>query len=138
MIRWVRWGLGTAGLLMMGYAVLGAVTDHQVAIGGWLLYLGAVVAINDGILVPGAIVAGYLLTRRLPGVIRAPAQAALVATTMVVLVGLPLVLGYGRPADNPSALPRNYGAGLAVVVATVWLAAAVTAALRHTMERRTR
>jgi hypothetical protein len=122
----------------MGYAVLGVVTDRQVALGGWLLYLGAVVAVNDGLLLPGAIVVGHLLTRRLPDVVRGPVRAALFASTMVLLVAVPLVLGYGRPPDNPSALPRDYGAGLAVVLAAVWLAAAAVAALRRTRPGRFR
>lgn len=58
-----------------------------------------------------------------PGRARAPVQAALIATAAVTIVALPLGFGYGRLADNPSALPRDYPLGLALVLATIWLAA---------------
>jgi hypothetical protein len=37
------------------------------------------------------------------------------------------VRGYGVRADNPSALPKNYLAGLALVLAVVWSAVALIA-----------
>jgi predicted component of type VI protein secretion system len=52
------------------------------------------------------------------------------------VVALPLALGRGRLADNPSALPRDYVGGLLTILALVWLAVAVTLVVRSIRARR--
>ena len=49
---------------------------------------------------------------------------------MVSLLALPFVIGAGRMPDNPTVLPLNYGRGLALVLAAIWLGAAGWAGLR--------
>ena len=66
--------------------------------------------------VVGALIAA-VLRRRIPLAI-----AWATATTMVMtLIAWPFMRGYGRRADNPSALPRNYAHGLLVYIAVTWL-----------------
>ena len=77
--------------------------------------------LHDLVWLPVVAVAGTLATvvlrRRIPLVV---AWAA--ATTIVMtLIAWPFVRGYGRRADNPSALPLNYAHGLLVYIAVTWL-----------------
>jgi hypothetical protein len=46
-------------------------------------------------------------------------QAALFTAGTAALYAFPLVRGYGHRLGNPTSLPRNYGAGLVIVVAVV-------------------
>jgi len=122
-VRALRLGLGALGVLVMAYAVGGAVADRDDNLVGHLAFLVGVQAAHDAVVLPVAVGVGALLRRyvREPAII----QGGLVVTVAVLVVGLPLALGYGRAADNPSALPLNYPLGLLLVLATVWLAAAL-------------
>ena len=51
--------------------------------------------------------------------------AALVVSAAVTAVALPLVIGKGRIADNPSAFPQRYGLHLLLLLAAAWTVAAV-------------
>jgi len=113
------------GTLTMAYAVTGASLDPDVKF-GVLLFLAGVLVVHDGFLLPVLIGAGALLGRLLPARLHGPVRAALVVSVSVTVVALPLVLGHGRVADNPSVLPLHYGRGLLLVLAVIWL---VTAAV---------
>ena len=76
---------------------------------------------HDLIVLPVAIAVGALLTRRLPAWARHWAQAGLAVSAIVAVVSVPLLLGVGRIADNPSRLPLNYPRGLLLVLGAVWL-----------------
>jgi hypothetical protein len=124
-MRAIRIGLGVLGVAAMGYALLGAAGDPDIMPGRHTAFLLTTLALHDGVLLPAVILTGVLIHRLVPAGQRAIVQAALAATAAVVIVALPLVLGYGRIADNPSALPRDYPRGLALVIAVIWAAAAV-------------
>lgn len=79
----------------------------------WLL--GGLVAV-DLLVIPLALAAGRVVRRPLW-------RWAVSASLTVVVVGWPYVQGWGRRADNPSLLPRDYGLGVTVAVAGVWVAA---------------
>jgi hypothetical protein len=125
-VKSVRICLAVLGTLAMGYAVLGALTDPDDRLAGHLVFLLAVLAAHDAVVLPVAIGLGVLLRRYVPAPARRVVQAALVVSVAVAVVGIPLALGYGRPADNPSALPLDYVRGLLAVLAAVWLVADVT------------
>lgn len=118
-----------AGAILIGYALLGAVTDPDVRLLGTGIFLIAVLVLHDGVLLPLTIGAGALLGR-LPAPVRTPARLAAVVTLAVGVVALPLVLGYGRAADNPSVLPLDYGRGLLLTLAVIWLPAVLVAIVR--------
>jgi hypothetical protein len=114
-MRTARLLLGALGVATIGYALLAAAADPDVTSGRHTLFLLAVLALHDALLMPAFLLIGALVHHAAAGPSRAIIQAALIATAAVTLVALPLVLGYGRAADNPSALPRDYPAGLALV-----------------------
>jgi fucose 4-O-acetylase-like acetyltransferase len=102
------------GVLMMLYAVIGAVTHA----GGVFLFLAAVLIAHDAIWMPLVLLAGRFLRRP------ATRIAAVVAAALTA-AALPLALGVGRAPDNPSALPLHYARNLALVLAVIGVAALV-------------
>jgi hypothetical protein len=115
-MRWVAYAAG-GGLILLGLA--GLLLDAGLtAPPSWALWFGGLAVAHDLVLVPLVLAAGLLVGR-----LRAPYRAACVVTGLVTLVALPMVLGFGRRADNPSQLPLDYGAGLAVVLVAVFAAA---------------
>jgi hypothetical protein len=93
-------------------------------------FLLVVLALHDAVWMPLILAVGAAVRAAVPGRARAFVQGVLIVTVSVAFVAWPLVLGRGRIADNPSALPRDYRAGLVVTVAATWLGAAIIAALQ--------
>jgi hypothetical protein len=125
----VRRVLVAVGTCVIGYAFLSAITDPNVRLLGVVVFLAAALVLHDAVLLPLTIGVGALLGR-LPAPVRTPVRVAAVISLAVTIVALPLVLGYGRPADNPSVLPLPYGRGLLLVLAAIWSPTAVIIAVR--------
>ncbi|MEV6527369.1 hypothetical protein AB0M43_36145 [Longispora sp. NPDC051575] len=117
----IRRVLLAVGVLVMGYAVYGALTDPAARPVGQVVFLATVLGTHDLLVMPAAIGVGWLLSRLLPGWARGPVQAGLFTTAVLTTIALPFLIGNGHPPDNPSALPLDYGRGLAIVVAAVWV-----------------
>ena len=81
-------------------------------------------------LAPIALSVAWILRRVVPRIARGLVLGALAISAIVALYALPLVRRFGAQADNPSFLPRNAGAGLVLVIALVWAAAALLLAAR--------
>jgi hypothetical protein len=98
-----------------------------------VLFLAAVLVAHDAVLLPVTIAAGALLARFAPRWILPSIRVAAIMSLAVGVVALPLVLGFGRAADNPSILPLAYGRGLLLILVLTWvvvLAPAVLTRLR--------
>jgi hypothetical protein len=108
----------------MAYAVFGAVTNPDAAPVGHLAFLVGVVVAHDAVLLPTAIGVGALIGRFVPAPARVAVRVAAFVSVIVTLIATPFVLGYGRRSDEPSALPLDYGRGLAVTLGVVWAFAA--------------
>ncbi|WP_433337627.1 hypothetical protein [Spirillospora sp. CA-294931] len=106
-----------SGAVLIGIGLLGIVRDLDDPV-GWAVWFAGVVVAHDAVLMPAVLAAGAL-TGRLPDAYRRGAQVALAMAAVVSLVALPLVLGKGRRADNPSQLPLSYGWNLLVVLAVI-------------------
>jgi hypothetical protein len=135
-VRTIRIALTVVGLCAIGYAVAGAAHAPAIVPTKHVVFLLAVLALHDGAWMPLVLLVGALVRATVPGRARAYVQGALIVSASVAAVAWPLVLGRGRIADNPSALPRDYPAGLAIVVVATWLGAAVLAGLRRSRARR--
>ena len=124
------------GLILLGFVGL-ASNSGQTEPLSWALWFGGGVVVHDLLLVPMVLALG-IPARRL----RAPYRTALVVAGLVSVVALPVVLGLGRRADNPSQLPLNYATDLAGVIAGIVLVAAAADGcarlLRMRRERRNR
>jgi hypothetical protein len=133
----VRRALVAAGVLVMGFAVVGAATDDDVRPFGVLLFLVGVVVWHDLLLMPLVIAAGAAIGRFVPAPARTPVRVAALCGLAVLVVALPLVLGVGRVPGDPSVLPRPYGWGLVLVLALLWTSALGVIAARRVRRRRT-
>lgn len=122
-----------AGLALIAVGVRGVVTDLDAA--AWLAWFAGAAILHDGVLVPVVLAAG-LATRRLPAASRRVVHAALITAACTTAVALPLVLGRGRRADEPSRLPLPYDRNLAIVLAAITVAAAAAIAARAIAARR--
>ncbi len=124
-----RVSLGALGVVVAGWGGWTLLTnqrpDQLVAAAVWLA--GGVIA-HDFVLAPAVLVAGWLLVRVLPRWMRGPATAGAVVLGTVTLVAIPVLGGWGRRADNPSLLPRDYSSGW-ILVATIVAIAVVAAGL---------
>jgi hypothetical protein len=126
----VRAVLIGAGVLVMGYALAGALTDHDVKPFGVAIFLAAVLVGHDAVWMPLVLAAGALINRVVPARSRPVVRVAAVVAAVLSVAGVPLALGYGRPPDNPSALPLAYGRNLALVLGGLAVAALVGHFLR--------
>lgn len=123
---WV--GLAVGGLIM-GNGVRGLVVNRIDTLPRrWLLVAGVGNLVHDFLLVPAVILVGLVVRRLVPSHIRPAIQGGLICTGVVALFAFPFVRGYGLQPDNPTILSRNYAAGLAIVLASVWVVTAVVAA----------
>jgi hypothetical protein len=111
-----------AGLTLVAYGVGGLVT-HATDTNpvGWAAWFIGVAMVHDFVLVPLTLAAA-LAVARIPGPYQGPLRGALIISAAVTLVSLPLVLGLGRRADNPSVLPLPYATDLLIIVTVILLA----------------
>jgi hypothetical protein len=124
-MKGVRLVIAGLGLAAMGYALAGAVGNPDITPSRHVVFLVAVLVAHDALLLPLFLAVGALVRHLVPAGPRAIVQAALIVSAALWVVALPLVLGYGRRPDNPSALPRDYPRGLVTVLAVVWLVTAI-------------
>jgi hypothetical protein len=120
----VFWITAAGGWAVIGYGLWGVFHHHidtrptnlaKFVVEGALLH--------DLAFAPIVLILGVLLVRALGGRARAFVQAALIVSGCVALFSYPLVRGYGHANHNPTSLPHNYTANLALVLALVWAAA---------------
>jgi len=92
--------------------------------------------LHDILIAPAVALVGLFVARLIARPWRAPVQAGLFATAIVLAVGWAPLQGYGRTtaAGNATVLPLDYSTAVATVVGVVWLLALVwlaTIALRR-------
>jgi hypothetical protein len=83
--------------------------------------------LHDLIFAPVVLAVGLLIARAVTGRSRAIVQAALFVSGCLALFSYPVVRGFGHAAHNPSSLPHNYTANLAIVIGVVWGTATICA-----------
>jgi hypothetical protein len=127
---WIALAVGAAVMTYGAVGLLGATgIGDGVDVGVWLV--GADVA-HDFVLAPLACLIGALVARALPRWCRAPVQAALLTTGVLLIVIFPALRGYGRDQvpDNPSVQPLDYTTATLTALAVVWAVASVWAIVR--------
>jgi hypothetical protein len=136
---WPFWtGLAVGGALM-AYAAQGIVAEAGATNPPALvrLVLGAAV-VHDGLVAPVATLVALVLAWRAPAWWGRPVGAALALSAGLAVFAYPLLRGFGRRDDNPSALPRDYARNLVAVLLAVWIAAAVAVLRRFVAGREAR
>lgn len=123
--RWF-WIGATAGWAIIAYGVRGVLEHHIDTRPAELArFVVGAALVHDLVVVPLVLVVGAVAGRAVRGRWRAPVQAGLIVSGVVVLFSYPLVRGYGRVHNNPSSLPRDYAIGVVVVLVATWAVIAV-------------
>jgi len=118
------WIATAAGWALIAWGVRGALLHRIDTRPAQLLrFFVTGLALHDGLFAPAVLLAGVALARTVPARWRATVQAALLVAGTAALFSYPLVRGYAHILRNPTSLPRNYSAGLAIVVVAVAVAA---------------
>ena len=133
-MAWIRRLLVAAGVAMIAFALFGG-GAADLSTSPYLRFVAEVVLSVLVLALPLALAAGWLIGKVVPVVARPIVQGACMATALIVAIALPSVLGRGRDATMPSALPRNYATGLWTVLAVVWAAAIVLIVVRIVRRR---
>lgn len=117
---WIGTALGGAVMLYGLVGLLDAATKTKPTELA-LFVVGAAIA-HDLIVAPLVLGVAALVGRFVPRRLRPPAALVLVVGAMTTVFAFPFVRGYGRISTNPSILPRDYGRGLAAMLAAIILA----------------
>ncbi|HYY12453.1 MAG TPA: hypothetical protein VE781_16060 [Kineosporiaceae bacterium] len=124
---WWRTPVIAAGLGVLGYGLWLVVTSG--APFGVAVWLAGSLVGHDGVLAPLAVLAGAVVVRLVPaGPVRRVVAGGLSVAACLVLVALPALGTPGVPG-NPTATPRDYPLGLAVLLALVAAGTAVLAVI---------
>jgi hypothetical protein len=127
---WIALPLGAA---VMAFGVIGLVADvglsGGVDVGRW--FVGADLA-HDFVLAPLACLVGAAVARVLPRWCRAPVQAALLTSGVLLVVVSPALRGFGRDTvpDNETVQPLDYTTATLTVLGVVWALAALWLLIR--------
>ncbi|MGH2776177.1 MAG: hypothetical protein ACRDJT_12205 [Actinomycetota bacterium] len=124
----VFWICAVLGWLVIAYGVWGLFDNaSRTNPDQWIRWFIGSLVVHDFVIAPVTFIVAIVLVARIPRPARAPFQAGLISSAIVVLTTWPLVRGYGLRSDNPSALPNDYPAGLTMVLIAVWSVVAVVA-----------
>ena len=134
------WLSAAIGWAVIAYGLRGLLHHHVDTRPGNLakFVVGGALA-HDLVFAPLVLAAGLAVAAVFRGRLRGSVQAALVISGCVALFSYPLVRDYARVIHNPSSLPHNYTANLALTLGFVWAAAlggAVAAAAVRARRRR--
>lgn len=129
--RW-RIGLILVGLGLMGIGGIVALTWlHSTQYPRVILWLVAALIVHDGIIAPAVFVVSLISRRlgeRVPAVVIAIVQGALVIGGIFLLLFLPEVIKKAIGTNSSSILPLNYGLNLVLFYASLAILAAAAIA----------
>jgi hypothetical protein len=118
----VFWVLGGMGWALMAFGAWGILMRARATkppeLAAWVI--GAAV-VHDLIVAPVVFSVGRTVASMERGGARPAVQVGLVMTGVLVLYSIPVLGEFGRLADNPSLLPRQYGPGLLAALYSVWV-----------------
>lgn len=83
----LRMAAGVAGVALFGVAARYAVVRHvEIRPAVWVTWWVSAAVVHDMIVAPAAVAAGWLVVRNVPRFLKAPVQAGLVLSAVVVAV----------------------------------------------------
>jgi hypothetical protein len=128
--------------LVLGWALIAygiwIVIVHAREAAPWsmALFLFGGLLVHDLAVAPATIGVASLLRSRLPTSARGAAAGAAMMSALAVAVVVPAAIGRGsKLAGNPTIVPRDPWASVAIVLACTWLVAAIV--VRRRRRRRT-
>jgi hypothetical protein len=125
------------GAAAIGYGVVGVLrTASDTRPVRWAADLVGASLVHDLLLVPLVLLLVVAGRRWLPASWRVPAAVFLVVGGCLVLISVPVLGRPGARTDNPTLLPRDYPAGLAVALLVVAVAVVLGTLVVRTARRR--
>jgi hypothetical protein len=125
------WAALVVGGFVMAIAVGGAFNALSLSsFGSWGTWIIGADLVNDFLVLPVVAVVGVALAKVPLGRYRAPVQAGLFASVMVLVVAYPGITEKAA-SDNPTIQPLNYATATLTVLAVVWAAMALWSLLRR-------
>ena len=122
------WICAALGGGVIAFGLIGLLGDPRAgSLTSWLTFLLGGLFLHDGVLAPAVVGASVTLALLAPRRVRPALQVTAFIAGMILLVAIPVVGTWGELPGNPSLLPRDYGAGLAVALGIVLLTGAVAA-----------
>jgi hypothetical protein len=130
------WISAVVGWAFIGWGLRGVFHYHIDTRPGELarFFIGGAL-IHDLILAPVVLLVGYVVVRVAPAGWRAYVQAALIISGLLILFTYPEVRDYARVLHNPTSLPHNYTANLAIVIGVVWGVTGLVAVIHRVRSR---
>ncbi len=117
--RWLLYLLG-AGLLVPGLAGIARNAHGWTHPGLWAALLVAGAVAHDLVLVPLVFALGRPLSRTTATGARRYLATGLGLSLVLLVIAWPGLHSPGRPPDNPTVLPLDYGHGLALALGVLW------------------
>ena len=128
--------VGTVGVFVILYGGLQVLLNLEAASPfGLAAFLLAVAVLDDLVLVPLAIGAGWVVSRALPRNARQPVVAALVVLGGLTLVALPFALSPARGGESGTLLTEPYARNLLMLAAVLAIGAALGVTARLARRR---
>jgi hypothetical protein len=99
------------------------------------LWMGAALAIHDGLLSPAVVTMGSLLRRYVPDRGRRFLQIALIIIGLVAVIAIPMIFLRGSQPRAKALLLRNYGANLTLLIGMIAVITLILYAIRVARDR---
>ena len=128
------WVAAAVGFGLIAFALIGLLGDPRAgSLTNWATFLIGGLLLHDGLFAPLVISLGLFGWFVLPHKLRPAIQATVIVAGSVVLISIPVIGRWGKLPGNPTLLPRNYTAGLAVALGVIALGGLIAAlrAARH-------
>ena len=134
--RRVIGGIGVAAIAFGGLQVL--LNLEAASPFGLAAFLVAVVILDDLVLMPLALAAGWLVGRAVPPAARSSVRVALIVFAGLLLVGLPFALSPSRDGESGTLLTEPYMRNLAVLATIIATGLALDLVRRRARRGRSR
>jgi hypothetical protein len=128
--------LATSGIALAAFGVFRLVTEipvHSLLI--LLVWLAAVLILHDAVLAPSLVGVGWLLRRHLPDRGRRFLQVALIMSSLVTVIAIPMIFLRGSQPAVKALLLRNYAANLILLIGIIAVISLALYAVRVVRDR---
>ena len=128
--------LAASGIALAAFGVFGLVTEipvHSLLI--LLVWLAAVLILHDAVLAPSLVGVGWLLRRHVPDRGRRFLQVALIMSSLVTVIAIPMIFLRGSQPAVKALLLRNYAANLILLIGIIAVISLALYAVRVVRDR---
>jgi hypothetical protein len=128
--------LATSGIALAAFGVFRLVTEipiHSLLI--LLVWLAAVLILHDAVLAPSVVGVGWLLRRHVPDRGRRFLQVALIMSSLVTVIAIPMIFLRGSQPAVKALLLRNYAANLILLIGIIAVISLALYAVRVVRDR---